>query len=91
MCGGPSASESRVEIAVAVVEHQGRFLIGKRPDDAALGGYWEFPGGKVEQGESPADAAIRECLEETGVASSTTIMRTARYSFISLPARRMAT
>jgi mutator protein MutT len=68
MCGGPSASESRVEIAVAVVEHQGRFLIGKRPDDAALGGYWEFPGGKVEQGESPADAATRECLEETGVA-----------------------
>jgi mutator protein MutT len=68
MSGGPSASESRVEIAVAVVGHQGRFLIGQRPDGATLGGYWEFPGGKVEQGESPQEAACRECLEETGVA-----------------------
>lgn len=55
-------------IAIAVVEHEGRFLIGQRPPDVALAGLWEFPGGKVEPGEPPEIAAIRECLEETGLA-----------------------
>ena len=54
-------------IAVAVVEHAGHFLVGLRPDDAVLGGLSEFPGGKVEPGESVEDAARRECLEETGI------------------------
>jgi 8-oxo-dGTP diphosphatase len=56
------------DIAIAVVEDQGRFLIGQRPAEVALGGLWEFPGGKVEPGELPASAAVRECLEEAGVA-----------------------
>jgi 8-oxo-dGTP diphosphatase len=55
-------------IAVAVVEHEGRFLIGQRPAGVALAGLWEFPGGKVKPGESSAEAAARECLEETGLA-----------------------
>lgn len=54
-------------IAVAVVEHEGKFLIGRRPEGVPLAGLWEFPGGKVRPGESPADAARRECLEETGL------------------------
>jgi 8-oxo-dGTP diphosphatase len=54
-------------IAVAVVEHQGKFLIGRRPEQAALAGKWEFPGGKIEPGETPQAAAVRECLEETGL------------------------
>lgn len=54
-------------IAVAVVEFENRFLVGQRGGDSTLAGYWEFPGGKVEPGESIEDAAIRECLEETGV------------------------
>jgi 8-oxo-dGTP diphosphatase len=57
----------RVEIAVAVVEHDGRFLVGRREEGAPLAGYWEFPGGKIQPGESPEDAAVRECLEETGL------------------------
>lgn len=56
-----------VAIAVAVVEHEGRFLIGLRPPGAALAGYWEFPGGKVLPHETAAEAAARECAEETGV------------------------
>jgi 8-oxo-dGTP diphosphatase len=54
-------------IAVAVVESDGQFLIGRRPEGVPLGGLWEFPGGKVEPDEMPEDAAVRECLEETGI------------------------
>jgi len=56
-----------VLIAVAVVEHDGQFLVGRRAAGVPLAGFWEFPGGKVHPGESPADAAIRECREETGL------------------------
>jgi 8-oxo-dGTP diphosphatase len=52
-------------IAIAVVEHEGRFLIGQRPPGVPLAGLWEFPGGKIEPCETPEAAAIRECLEET--------------------------
>ncbi|REK18867.1 MAG: (deoxy)nucleoside triphosphate pyrophosphohydrolase [Planctomycetota bacterium] len=61
------APAPRVEVAIAIVWHQGRLLIGQRPQDATLPGLWEFPGGKVEPGETPTAAAERECLEETGV------------------------
>jgi 8-oxo-dGTP diphosphatase len=54
-------------IAIAVVEQDGKFLIGQRPPDVPLAGLWEFPGGKVEPGESPEQAAIRECREEAGI------------------------
>ena len=54
-------------IAIAVVEHEGAFLVGQRPAGVALAGLWEFPGGKIEPGESAEGAAVRECLEETGL------------------------
>ena len=56
-------------IAVAVVLRHGRVLVGRRAADALdAAGLDEFPGGKVEPVESPADAAARECLEEAGIA-----------------------
>ena len=58
---------SPTQIAVAVVQDQGKFLVGQRPSGKPLAGYWEFPGGRVEAGETPQQAAIRECLEETGL------------------------
>ncbi len=61
----------RAQIAIAVVQHDDRFLVGVRPEGVPLAGYWEFPGGKVHGGESPAQSAARECLEETGLAVST--------------------
>ena len=54
-------------IGVAVVEHQGHYLVGIRGNDGSLPGRAEFPGGKCETGETTADCARRECLEETGL------------------------
>jgi mutator protein MutT len=54
-------------IAIAVVCWREHFLIGPRPAGKPLAGLWEFPGGRVEAGESPSEAAIRECREETGL------------------------
>lgn len=56
-----------IEIAIAVVEHSGRYLVGQRPTRKPLAGLWEFPGGKVEPGETAAEAAVRETREETGL------------------------
>ena len=55
-------------IGIAVVEHDGRYLVGTRAADVPLAGFAEFPGGKCRSGEDPADCAGRECLEETGIA-----------------------
>lgn len=53
--------------AVALVDVDGRVLIAQRPEDKAMGGLWEFPGGKVEPGETPERALIRELREELGI------------------------
>lgn len=54
-------------IAIAVVCCDDQVLIGQRPDGVPLSGFWEFPGGKVRDTETPTAAAERECLEETGL------------------------
>lgn len=59
-------SDSAV-IGVAVVEHEGRYLVGIRGAEGSLPGYAEFPGGKCLPGESPRECAGRECREETGL------------------------
>ena len=53
--------------AAALVDVDGRVLIGKRPQGKQLAGLWEFPGGKVEAGESPEACLIRELNEELGI------------------------
>lgn len=55
-------------IGIAVVAHQGRYLVGVRGPDVPLAGFSEFPGGKCLDGESAAACAVRECREETGLA-----------------------
>lgn len=59
--------ESPMSIAIAVVRHRDCFLVGRRGSQGPLPGLWEFPGGKVRSGEPPAEAAVRECREETGL------------------------
>jgi 8-oxo-dGTP diphosphatase len=51
-------------VAAALVDRDGRLLVQQRPDGLAMAGLWEFPGGKVETGETPEAALIRELREE---------------------------
>ena len=53
--------------AVALIDADGRVLLAQRPEGKSLAGLWEFPGGKVEPGETPEAALIRELEEELGI------------------------
>ena len=62
-----SRAVPEVQIAVGVVFKKGRVLITRRPAQGLLGGLWEFPGGKLREGESPAQACVREIKEEANL------------------------
>ena len=53
--------------AVALIDADGRVLLAQRPPGKMLAGLWEFPGGKVEPGETPEETIVREVREEIGV------------------------
>ena len=56
-----------VIVAAAVIIRDGRVLLTRRGEGQHLAGMWEFPGGKLEAGESPEEALVRECQEECGI------------------------
>jgi 8-oxo-dGTP diphosphatase len=66
-CDAPPTRRLLLVAAAALVEADGRVLIAQRPAHKPLGGLWEFPGGKVEPGESPEAALVRELNEELDV------------------------
>ncbi len=54
-------------VAVALIDADGRVLLAQRPEGKAMAGMWEFPGGKIDPGETPEQAVHREMKEEIGV------------------------
>ena len=62
-----SRASAPVVVAAAVVIRDGRVLLTRRTEGQHLAGLWEFPGGKLEDGESPEEALVRECREECGI------------------------
>jgi 8-oxo-dGTP diphosphatase len=69
--------------AVVLVDRDGRVLLAQRPAGKALAGLWEFPGGKIEPGETPEAALVRELKEELGIDTAQSCL--APLTFVSHP------
>ena len=63
-----SAQNLLLVVACALIDADNRILLAQRPEGKSLAGLWEFPGGKLEQGETPEQALIRELSEELSIA-----------------------
>src|SRR5450755_2704327 len=72
-------------VAVALVDPDGRVLIAQRPQGKAMAGLWEFPGGKIEQGERPEETLIRELREELGITVSEACLAPLTFASHSYP------
>jgi 8-oxo-dGTP diphosphatase len=71
--------------ACALVDADGRVLIAQRPADKTMAGLWEFPGGKIEDGERPEQTLIRELQEELGIAVSEACLAPLTFASHSYP------
>lgn len=65
----PPPPKSRIDAAIAIVIREGQILISQRCEDDSFGGYWEFPGGKCEDGETLEQCLTRELREELDIAA----------------------
>lgn len=83
----PAGSGRRIVLvaACALVDPDNRVLIAQRPPGKALAGLWEFPGGKVEPGETPEETLIRELQEELGVTTWATCLAPLTFASHSYP------
>jgi len=62
-----TAADMLLVVACALVDPEGRVLVAQRPSGKSMAGLWEFPGGKIERGETPEAALIRELKEELSI------------------------
>jgi 8-oxo-dGTP diphosphatase len=76
-------------VAVALVDRDGRVLLQQRPEGKALAGLWEFPGGKIEPGETPEAALIRELEEELGIDVEAACLAPATFASAPLAGRHL--
>ncbi|MBK5264844.1 MAG: (deoxy)nucleoside triphosphate pyrophosphohydrolase [Alphaproteobacteria bacterium] len=76
-------------VAVALVDADGRILLQQRPPGKAMAGLWEFPGGKMELGETPESALIRELQEELGIDTHVSCLAPAAFASDALGDRHL--
>ncbi|MEZ7272329.1 (deoxy)nucleoside triphosphate pyrophosphohydrolase [Sphingobium sp. 10 DY56-G10] len=76
-------------VAVALVDAEGRVLLQQRPPGKPMAGLWEFPGGKVEAGETPEAALVRELEEELGIATQESCLAPASFASEALGDRHL--
>ena len=65
-----------IEVVGGIICRDGKYLLGRRPPGKSQGGHWEFIGGKIEPGETPEQALVRECREELALDVVNTRIRT---------------
>ena len=63
----PRVKKNWIPVSAGILKKDGKVLVGQRPENHTLAGLWEFPGGKIELGESPEQALARELNEELGI------------------------
>lgn len=83
------ASPMMLVVAAALIDADGRVLLAQRPSGKAHAGLWEFPGGKVDAGESPEAALIRELGEELGISVAAACLAPASFASEPADARRL--
>lgn len=86
--GAPSVEILWV-VAAALIDGDGRVLVQQRPPGKPMAGLWEFPGGKVEPGEVPEAALVRELTEELGIAVESACLAPATFASESLGERHL--
>lgn len=84
-----NAVSSLFVVAAALVDADGRVLLQQRPPGKALPHLWEFPGGKVEPGETPEGALIRELEEELGIRTHASCLAPATFASAPVGGRHM--
>ena len=81
--------ETLFVVAAALIDGDGRVLVQQRPPGKPMAGLWEFPGGKLELGESPEAALIRELTEELGITVESACLAPATFASESLGGRHL--
>jgi len=76
-------------VAVALVDGEGNVLVQRRPKGKAMAGLWEFPGGKIEPGEAPEAALVRELAEELGITIDPSDLKPATFASEALGDRHL--